>query len=93
MGVEYPDWQNCTISPWDICNILDVASYRESWSNRFNEHNGSINGDNNDDDNNDNNDNNDNSDNDADDDDNDDDDDDDEGDTVIVTSDSKNDIW
>ena len=93
MGVEYPDWQNCTISPWDICNILDVAFYRESWSNRFNEHNGSINGDDNDDDNNDNNDNNDNSDNDADDDDNDDDDDDDEGDTVIVTSDSKNDIW
>ena len=89
IGVEYPDWQNCTISPWDIHNILDVASYRESWSNRFNKHNGSIDGDDNDDDNNDNNDN---SDDDADDND-DDNDNDNEGDTVIVTSDSKNDIW
>ena len=55
-------------------NILYVAFYRESWSNRFNEHNSSIN-----DDNNDNNNNN-------------------KDDTVIMsvmimTGDSKNDIW
>ena len=50
IGVEYPDWQNCIISLWGMHNILDVAFYRESWSNRFNKHNSSIDGDNNDDD-------------------------------------------
>ena len=64
-------------------NILDVAFYRESWSNRFNKHNSSINGDNNNNDNNSNNNDNNN---------------DDEGNIVImsamiVTGDSKNGIW
>ena len=36
-------------------NILDVAFYRETWSNRFNRHDDSINGDDNNDNNNNNN--------------------------------------